>query len=429
MPQKHVLVLGAYGLIGAAVTLAVRRAGYQVTASGRDATAAARRLPDVPFLKIDMMQATTPDDWQCLQSYDAVVNCAGALQDGPGTDLEALHHHAVAALSQAAATSGSRVVQISAAGATLDHPTDFLASKARGDAALLTSGAEAVVLRPGLVLDRSAYGGTTLLRMLAAVPGFQPLALPQAQMRCVGTDDICKAVLRALDGDALLGQTCDLVETQPQTLSQIIAAHRHALGFAPARHTVIPPNWLVQCTAGAADLLGHLGWRSPLRRTALKVLDQSPAGDPTSYPHAIAPLPEILARFELGPEHRQQARAALLMPLCVVVLVLFWGISGLMGLISLPAAMRTLELVGWPSGLAKLSVLFWSAIDILFAAALLYRPWAQKAALAMAGVSAIYLVMGTVVTPHLWADPLGPLAKIGPALILALVTAHLLEDR
>jgi uncharacterized membrane protein len=91
--------------------------------------------------------------------------------------------------------------------------------------------------------------------------------------------------------------------------------------------------------------------------------------------------------------------------------------------------MRTLLDIGWSAGLAKLSVLFWSAIDILLAVALLYRPWAQKAALAMAGVSAIYLVMGTVVTPHLWADPLGPLAKIGPALMLALVTAHLLEDR
>lgn len=432
MTEKHVLVLGAYGLIGAEVVSALRRAVHRVTGAGRNSRAAHRRLPGVEFLTLDMAQTTTPEAWHMLQGFDAVVNCAGALQDGPDTDLEALHHHALAALGTAACRSNTRIVQISAVGASPDSPIPFLASKARGDVALLASGAEATVLRPGLVLARSAYGGTTLIRMLASVPLIQPLALPEAKLQSVGTADICTAVLRAIETDDLLGQQLDLVETVPQSLPQIIAAHRHALGLSPARVTVSLPGWMIPITAKSADLLGRLGWRSPLRSTAIAVLKNAPVGDPAPWSRLASAVPTLEQRLEqvqLGPEHRAQARAALLMPLCVATLALFWGFSGVMGVLSLPAAMRTLLDIGWNAGLAKLSVLFWSAIDILLASAILYRPWAQKAALAMAGVSAIYLVMGTVVTPHLWADPLGPLAKIGPALMLALVTAHLLEER
>ena len=47
----------------------------------------------------------------------------------------------------------------------------------------------------------------------------------------------------------------------------------------------------------------------------------------------------------------------------------------------------------------------------------------------MAMVCLIYLSLGTLVTPALWLDPLGPLAKILPALMLSLITWVLLEER
>ncbi len=51
------------------------------------------------------------------------------------------------------------------------------------------------------------------------------------------------------------------------------------------------------------------------------------------------------------------------------------------------------------------------------------------AALGMITLTLAYLAGGTVLTPNLWADPLGPLVKAIPAMCLAVVALALAEDR
>ncbi|WP_260023074.1 DoxX-like family protein [Ruegeria conchae] len=40
-----------------------------------------------------------------------------------------------------------------------------------------------------------------------------------------------------------------------------------------------------------------------------------------------------------------------------------------------------------------------------------------------------YLIAATLMAPELWLDPLGPLVKIAPALMLSLVARPMLESR
>ena len=113
----RVLVLGAYGLIGAGVTRHLRKAGHTVTGLGRNEAAARRVLPEIDWIIHDMAAMASPGDWlPATEGFDAVVNCAGALQDGPRDHLKAIHADAVAALANACAGKGLRLVQISAAG-------------------------------------------------------------------------------------------------------------------------------------------------------------------------------------------------------------------------------------------------------------------------------------------------------------------------
>jgi len=51
------------------------------------------------------------------------------------------------------------------------------------------------------------------------------------------------------------------------------------------------------------------------------------------------------------------------------------------------------------------------------------------AALAAVMLSALYLAIGSVVTPELWADPLGPFVKVIPGIALALVVLALAAER
>ena len=41
----------------------------------------------------------------------------------------------------------------------------------------------------------------------------------------------------------------------------------------------------------------------------------------------------------------------------------------------------------------------------------------------------VYLLIGTMLAPQLWLDPLGPLLKIVPMLIATLFTLAILDER
>ncbi len=434
MDGAKVLVLGAYGFIGAELVQALARAGYQVTGFGRDPEQARRVLPGLAFVAGDLRQMYGAQDWTAvIEGFDLVVNAAGQLQASEA-ELTQVQNLSIAALGEACVATQTRLIQISAAGARLDSKTPFMRSKAQADAALmqLTDHGDIWVLRPGLVLGQGSFGGTALLRMLAAVPVVQPLALGQAQIQCIGLQDLAQVVVQAVQGRLLPGNY-DLVEDSPHSLQDILSRTRSWLGFAPARWVISFPGPLVQLTAKVADALGRLGWRSPLRSTAIEVLAGGVAGDPAPYRRAmgqgVPPLPKILAAMRAGREHRQEARMLLAMPFALAVLSVFWLLSGGVALWQLEAAAQHLVAVGWGANLAKISVVFWALVDIALALGLLWRPWARRACLGMVAVTLFYLAAASLVTPIMWLDPLGPLVKTLPGLMLALITHQLLQER
>ena len=430
---RHVLVVGAYGLIGAGIVRDLIARGHRVTGLGRDPLVAKRVLPQIEWVIRDLRAMTNAEAWRpLLAEIDVVVNASGVLQESGRDDLAAVQVNAVAALAAACAASGTGLVQISAVGAAPDAATPFMTTKATADQAIADSGASYWIFRPGLVLAQNAFGGSALIRMLAAVPLVQPVALAETPIQTVGLPDIAGAVAMAVDGRLSPGLTCDLVEDVPQRLGDVILAHRKWLGFAPGR-IIRAPGWALRPVAWGADLLAHLGWRSPLRSTALAVLADGIKGDPTAWRAAagksVAGMEETLGNLSLTSEHRLAARAALLMPIVIAVLSVFWLASGIIGFFQAGTAAKVLIDVGWAGGLALASVWFWSVVDIVLGVAVLLRRWAKTACLGMIAVSLIYLGAATVFTPGLWLDPLGPLVKVIPGAMLAAVALILLDER
>ncbi|MEP3636483.1 MAG: SDR family oxidoreductase [Paracoccaceae bacterium] len=431
---KTVLILGAYGLIGSGIAQRLARDGHNIIGFGRDITTGHRVLPNIEWVTGDLQSLTDDAAWApFLSDIDVVVNCSGALQDGPADDLEAVHHHAIAALARACALTDAKIIQISATGVQLDASTPFLASKARGDAAIQHSGARHVIFRPGLVLAQNSYGGSTLLRMLAAIPIVQPIALPDAKIQTVGLDDVAEAVSAAVTDKIPDGFVGDLVETDIHSLRDLVISIRHWLGFAPAKREIVIPDGLTGVLSKIADRLALLQWRSPVRTTALAVLNEGVTGTPEDLRSfgvpAVKSLSQTLAHMPAWVEDRLFARMALLTPILIATLVVFWALSGVIGFIRVNEAARVLEHVGWPHALAVASVLFWAVVDIGIAAAFAYRPWAKTACWCAIGVSLFYLGASTLFVPALWLDPLGPLIKVFPGIALALVARVALETR
>ena len=316
---------------------------------GRTASKGKRLFGEIEWRGGDLNKMREASSWAPhLDQIDAVVNASGALQDGSKDVLAFSQDQAIGACIEACAKQGvQRFIQISAPGAAAEATTAFMRTKASADQKLRASPLTWTILKPGLVIGAYAYGGAALLRMLAAFPYVQPLMLAQARIQTVAAADLAEAVVAALTSERMVRRDVDLVEREAHTLAEIVAALRAWLGFAPARATLIAPRFVGAIIAGCADLAGWLGWRSPLRTTALIVLANNVLADADSGERALGgklkSLRQSLDALPATLQERTFARAQLAFPLLVVALSWFWIASGAIALAHIDAAASVLR--------------------------------------------------------------------------------------
>ncbi|WP_366658241.1 SDR family oxidoreductase [Fodinicurvata sp. EGI_FJ10296] len=434
MPDgKLAVVLGAYGLIGAACLRALKADGFTVVGVGRSMKAGAATDSGIRWLCRDIA-ATPATVWATdLAGADVVVNASGALQDGARDNLTGIHETAISQLLAALSGTGTRFIQISAAGVSENASTAFFRSKMRGDRLVMASDLDWVILRPTLVIGPQAYGGTALLRGGAALPLVTINIHPNAPIQTVAVDDVAQAVVQAARGDIAGGTVADLTEPDASTLADVTARLRRWQGFPPRRFSITIPESLMRVVGSAADALGWLGWRSPLRTTALRTLKDGITGDPSAWLAAggqpCKPLDRTLVDMPATVQERWFARLYLLMPVMVATLALFWLASGLIGIWSREAAQAVLTDRDFSGAIAAVAIGAGILADIGLGLAILYRPWARIACLGMIAASIAYLAGATIWTADLWADPLGPLVKILPGIVLSMILAALLDER
>lgn len=425
----RVLILGGSGLIGTAVAAALAGRSHVLMAFARDIAIASRRMNGIEWQSVNIAALAEPGDWEpYLRDMDCVVNCAGALQDGGRDDVAALQDVATTALYAAALLPVPRlVVQISARTDSAGPPTAFLETKRRADAVLKASGLPFVILRPAIVIGRNAYGGSALLRALAAFPLVTPLVNADTLMQFVALEDVAEAVADAVDGRIAPGSDLDLAAAETLTLAQAVALHRRWLGLPPARQIAVP-SLIARLASRVADWLGHLGWRSPLRSTAMTIASGGVADHTPPAGRAFRPLAKILST-PAGAQDLWFARLYLLKAPVLGTLSLFWLLSGLIALIRFDASAQHLVSAGASPAIAGAITLATSITDIGLGIGVLFRRYAAAALKAMLLLSATYLLSATALTPGLWADPLGPLVKVLPSLALTLVALAILDER
>ncbi|WP_064694640.1 SDR family oxidoreductase [Rhizobium aegyptiacum] len=422
----NILILGATGFIGSVVAARLAADGHAVTGLGRNPARARLKQPAINWRRADLSRMTKTEDWEdFLKGQHVVVNCAGALQDSLSDDLAATQADAMLALYAAAKRSQPLIVQISArtAGAAGDLP--FLATKRQADEALAASGLPHAILRPALVLGRNAHGGSSLIRALAAFPLALPLTHVQSPVDTLSVDDVAEAVSQVIAGD-LRGDIV-LAAGEVLTLAELVRLHRQWLGLPSARVISLAP-WFARPVTWLADVAGQLGWRSPLRSTAMTVMSEGIRGERAHRGLAASSAEATLAANPSGVQDLWFARLYLLKPLVISGMSAFWLLSGLIPLLAVEkAAAHFLPLM--PEAAATALTLLTCLIDIALGAAVLVRPLAGRALLGMLAVSLAYLTGGTLLEPALWLDPLGPLVKVLPSILLTLTALATLDER
>jgi hypothetical protein len=307
----------------------------------------------------------------------------------------------------------------------------FSATKGAGDAALEASELDWVILRPSVVVGRSAYGGSALFRGLAALP-ILPRTPEAGLLDVVQLDDVAETVARLLRPDAPARIALDLAGPQRLSFEDVVAAYRAWLGWKPAR-LISSPGWVMGIGYRLGDLIAWLGWRPPIRTTARREIVRGATGDAAAWREATGidpqPLSASLAAEPASVQERWFARLYLLKPLAIGVFALFWLMTGLISLG--PGYDLAAEYMrrGGGGALSEPSVVAGGIADILVALGIAWRRTSKLALWAALGVSLFYIVAGTILLPELWRDPLGPMMKIWPILALNLVCLAILDER
>jgi len=436
-----ILVLGANGMIGSFVAGDLMRRGMAVVAAARGFTGAQRRQFGNAVREVPLAGPGGDALARLLDESgaDVVVNCLGVLQDSPAGTTRGIHLDFVGRLlaELRALKRPVLLVQMSMPGAAADDRTGFARSKRAAEQAIAQSGVAHAILRPGFVVAPAAFGGSALVRALVALPFDLPDRLARRPFATVAVEDVAETVAMLANDWRRSGgakaECWDMMHPQVRSLGDALGSLRAWLGTAsPWRFRL--PYALLTIGARAGDIASWLGWRPPVRSTAVEELQRGVTGDPRAWMQAtgIAPrsLDDILQAHPATVQEKWFARLYLLKPLIIVVLAAFWCVSALIVLtVAYPAAVGILTARGYAEGPAQVMTVAGSVMDFAVGIAILFRRTCRPGLLAGIAVSLFYMIAAAVLTPDLWVEPLGALVKTGPAIVLMLVALAIADDR
>ncbi|WP_271898307.1 SDR family oxidoreductase [Candidatus Phyllobacterium onerii] len=427
---KKILVTGSNGLIGTAVCACLVARGYVVVRTSRSKS---DRVGENETIVIDMAKALSPEDWRlALSDVDAVVNCAGALQDSAREHMTEVHATGAAALFRACELAGvRRVIQFSAIGVDRELPSAFSASKRAGEESLMKLDLDWIVLRPSVVLGRSVFGASALFRGLAALPVL-PSMPNTGRLQVVQLDDVVETVIFFIEADSPSRIALDLAGPDAFSMEEVIAQYRRWLGWKDTVVLAIP-SWAARLLYRLGDAASALGWRPPMRTNASLEISRGATGDAGPWKAATGieaqGLSVALAVNPATVQDKWFANLYFIKPAIFIVLPFFWIMTGIISLTT-----------GWQSGLQLLVGTAVSALaaplviagalaDAIIGILIAIRKTARLGLWGAICICVFYILTGTVLRPDLWNEPLGPLMKILPILLLHLAALAILEER
>jgi hypothetical protein len=245
-------------------------------------------------------------------------------------------------------------------------------------------------------------------------------------------DDVVRTVEHFLAEGAPSREIVELVGPCRYSFAEVVALFRRWYRCQPAREIRLPA-FVTSLLYKSGDAISLLGWRPPVRSTAQREIVRGAVGDAEHLKlHNLHPktLAEFFAAEPASVQERWFARMYFLKPAVYVVLSLFWVSTALVSLG--PGWNYGIDLLregGTGGSLAALTVIAGALADLAIGLAIAYRPLSRFGLYAAVGISFTYAVIGTVLVPRLWADPLGPMLKIWPIIMLHFVALAIADDR
>lgn len=239
--MTRVLILGGSGFVGRSLC---EQIASDPACSGVRLVVPTRRRERAKHLftlpRVDVIQADVNTDaglQQALAGVDVVVNLIAILHGTPAA-FEAAHVTLVQRLVQACLKQGvKRVIHVSALGVPEDPaqaPSHYLTTKAEGERALqegAAAGLALTLLRPSVIFGAHDRFLNLFAQLLAVAP-VVPLAGAEARFQPVWVEDVARALVRALNDPATIGQVYECTGPEVLTLGDLVSLAGRASGHA-----------------------------------------------------------------------------------------------------------------------------------------------------------------------------------------------------
>ena len=224
MKISRVCLLGGSGFIG-------RHVAEELSDLGIEVVIPTRRRERAKFLLVlptaDVVETDVHDDATLRQLFhgcDAVINLVGILHEKKKGDFERVHVVLARRVAAACVAAGvPRLIHMSALNASQNAPSEYLKSRAHGEAAVHEAAQELKVtmFRPSVVFGRDGKFFNLLTQLVRRFP-LIPLGSPDAKFQPIHVDDLVHAIVISLTKSETFGQTYALCGPKIYTLYQLV---------------------------------------------------------------------------------------------------------------------------------------------------------------------------------------------------------------
>lgn len=232
MTIKKITVLGGAGFVGSCLVTKLDEAGYIVKVLSRRREAAKHLilLPNVQVQECNVMDNHALKE--ALKGSDAVINLIGILHEDSKSTFETIHHQLPRRVAQCCEELGiNRLLHMSALQASTHAPSQYLRTKAAGEAAIneFSKKLDITIFKPSVIFGR----GDKFLNLFATLVRYLPvifLAKPNAKFQPIWVEDVTQSYINALENTATYGKSYELGGPSIYTLRELVQKVMAILG-------------------------------------------------------------------------------------------------------------------------------------------------------------------------------------------------------
>ncbi len=298
--SRSIVILGGSGFVGRALASRWLAQSDRVRVLSRSASTRARLPAHAEHRVGDVYDPAFLRD--AFEGVDAVVNLVGILNErgDDGSGFRKVYVElAQTMLDAMQASNVHRLLQMSALHAG-DGESHYLEARGEAEALVRASNLDWTLFRPSVIAGPGDGLFCRFAQLLRYAPGL-PLGGADARFQPVWVGDVADAFVHALDDDATVGRSYDLVGPEVMTLGDIVRLTVQTKGWT---RIVLPlPKALGRIQAEVGEYLPG----KPISRDNWRSLQRDSTSDDNGLPKlGIAPtdvrakLPEILGTLNTG---------------------------------------------------------------------------------------------------------------------------------